>query len=64
LFLHFGCDYDKAQRMRQSDIQGIFNTKAYGEWKKSQEARQKIDMAVVERLDVLIKSIGNLAKRL
>lgn len=64
LFLNFGIDYGKALGMRRSDVQVIFDSKAYGDWKKSREATQKIDMAVIERLDVVIKSIGNLGKAL
>lgn len=64
LFLNFGIDYGKAQLMRRSDVQTIFESKAFGDWKKAQEARQKIDLAVVERLDVVIRAIGNLGKAL
>ncbi len=42
----------------------VFDSKAYGEWKKSRDANQKIDLAVIDRLDVLIKSIGGLGKLL
>jgi hypothetical protein len=64
LFLNFGIDYGKAQLMRRSDVQTIFESKAFSDWRKSQEARQKIDLAVVERLDIVIRSIGNLGKAL
>jgi hypothetical protein len=64
LFLNFGIDYEKALRMRRSDVQSIFESKAFSEWKKNREGSQKIDMAVIERLDVVIKAIGNLGKAL
>lgn len=64
LFLHFGIDYEKAPRMRSSDVRSIFQSKAFSEWKKGRESSQKVDLAVVERLDVLIKAIGNLGKAL
>lgn len=48
--------------MRSSDVRSIFQSKAYSEWRKGREAAQKLDLAVIERLDVVIKSIGNLAK--
>jgi hypothetical protein len=48
--------------MRSSDVRSIFQSKAFGEWKKGREAAQKVDLAVIERLDVLTKAVGNLAK--
>jgi len=48
--------------MRSSDVRSIFQSKAFGDWKKNVEAEHKVDIAVVERLDALIKSIGNLMK--
>jgi hypothetical protein len=62
LFLHFGIDYRQARDMRSSDVRSIFQSKAFGEWKKGREAAQKVDLAVIERLDVLTKAVGNLAK--
>lgn len=48
--------------MRSSDVRSIFQSKAFGEWKKGREAEQKVSLAVIERLDVVIKALGNLAK--
>lgn len=64
LFLNFGIDYSKAQQMRRSDVHTIFESKAFGDWKKSQEANQKLQAAIVERLDIAIKSISGLGKAL
>lgn len=64
LFLNFGTGYDKALAMRRSDVQGIFESKAFEGWKKSRESMQKIDIAVIERLDMVIRSIGNLGRAL
>lgn len=64
LFLNFDTEYSKALRMQRSNVQGIFESKAYADWKKSREANQKIDIAVIDRLDVVIKAIGNLGKAL
>ena len=62
LFLHFGIDYEQARRMRSSDVRSIFQSKAFTDWKKNREAENKVQLAVIERLDVLIRSVGNLAK--
>ena len=62
LFLNFGIDYEQAQRMRQSNVRSIFQSKTFGEWKKNREAVQKVDLAVIDRLDALIKAVGHLTK--
>ncbi len=64
LFLNFGIDYSKAQSMRRSDVQAIFESKAFSDWRKSQEANQKTQAAVIERLDLVIKSVSGLGKAL
>jgi hypothetical protein len=50
--------------MRGSDIRSIFGSKAFSDWKKSQESRQKVDAAIIERLDNVTKALGNLGKAL
>ena len=62
LFLNFGTDYAKALLMRRSDIKTIFDSKAFSDWMKTQDSRQKMDMAVIDRLDALIKLTGQLGK--
>lgn len=62
LFLNFGIDYGKALLMRRSDVTSIFESKAFSDWKKSREAQQKIDAAVLERLDGVIRAIASLGK--
>jgi phage tail tube protein FII len=48
--------------MRSSDVRSIFQSKAFGDWKKGRESEHKVALASIERLDVLIKAVGNLAK--
>lgn len=48
--------------MRSSDVRSIFQSKAFTEWKKNREGENKVQLAVIERLDVLIRSVGNLTK--
>jgi hypothetical protein len=46
--------------MRQSDIRTIFESKAYQDWKKSREAKNKLYLAICDRLDNIIRAIGSL----
>lgn len=62
LFLHFNLDIAQALKMRESDVSMVFDSKAFGEWKKARDGRNKLDMAVIDRLDALNKNIGNLGK--
>lgn len=48
--------------MRRSDIKTIFDSKAFSDWMKTQDSRQKMDMAVIDRLDAIIKLTGQLGK--
>lgn len=64
LFLHFQRSYDEATRMRRSEVREIFESSTFREWKKGREAEQKIDLAVINRLDVVIKALGQLGKAL
>lgn len=50
--------------MRRSDIQMLFASKAYKDWQKAQENRVKLQVAVIDRIDAVIKSIGSLGKAL
>lgn len=62
LFLNFGIDLDKAKRMSRSEITGLQESNAYRDWRKSREAAHKVDAAVINRLDNVIRAIGNLGK--
>jgi hypothetical protein len=62
LFLHFGVSYSDARAMRSSDVRSIFDSRAYSDWKKAQEARHKVDAAIIDRLDNVAKAIVNLGK--
>ena len=45
-------------------MRGYFESEVYQQDVKVEEARQKLDVAVVGRLDVVIKALGGLAKAL
>jgi hypothetical protein len=50
--------------MHRSSVTSLFNSQAFAQWQKSRDVHQKIDLAQIERLDMVIKSIGNLSKAL
>lgn len=50
--------------MKKSDVKTIFDSKSFKEWKRSREAQGKMDLAVCERLDNVIRAIGSLGKAL
>jgi hypothetical protein len=47
-----------------SDVDDFYQSRAFGNHRKGQEARQKYATAVVERFDGLAKQIGGLGKML
>jgi hypothetical protein len=62
LFLNFDTDFDKALQMCRSDIKQIFESKQFSDWKRSREAQGKMDLAICDRLDNVVRAIGNLGK--
>ncbi|MBI3229539.1 MAG: hypothetical protein HYZ45_04940 [Burkholderiales bacterium] len=62
LFLHFHRSYEEAAHMRRSEVREIFESSTFRDWKKAREAEQKIDVAVINRLDVVIKALGQVGK--
>jgi len=55
-------NFDKALAMRKSDIAVIFGSKAFSDWKKSKEAEGKMNLAICDRLDNLIRAVSGLGK--
>ena len=43
-------------------MQEFFGSKAFAGWKKAREQETKLQLAVIDRLDGVIKSLGALAK--
>lgn len=50
-------------RLTVSQIQQLYRTKAFDNWKKAQDAEAKISLGVIERLDNVTRAIGNLGRR-
>lgn len=42
--------------------ESFFDCKAFGDWKKSRDAEAKNQAAIVDRLNTVIRAVGNVAK--
>lgn len=60
--LHCGTPYTAALDLPLSYARAYFEHPVFTQHGKNQEARQKLDVAVVERLNALLKAIGGLGK--
>ena len=48
--------------MKRSDVKTLFESKAMKDWARAREAQGKMDLAICERLDNVIRAIGSLGK--
>ncbi len=48
--------------MQPSVVKRFFDSKQFEDWKKGKEAELKLQSAAVDRLNTVIRSIGNLGK--
>lgn len=62
LVLHCNQTIDAAHGARQSDVRAMFESKTFADWKKAREHEMKLQLAMIERLDGVIKSLHNIAK--
>lgn len=61
---HGGTPYPQALDLPRSFARGYFESEVYQQDIKVAESRQKLDVAVVTRLDAVIKALGELGKGL
>lgn len=54
--------YTDALRLPSSDMEDFFDGKAFSDWKKARESESKLQVAVVERLNEVIRGTGIVAK--
>ena len=47
-----------------SDAKRFCESKAFADWRKSRESESKVQVAIVDRLNGVIRSVGHLAKML
>jgi hypothetical protein len=62
LSLYSSTSYPEAMRMGISDARDFLESKAFETWVKNRELEQKVQLALVGRLDGVIKAIGGLGK--
>jgi len=48
--------------MNTSDAQALFESKAFRVWRENEEAKSRMDAAVVDRLNGVMRGMGILAK--
>ena len=64
LDLHGGTPYPQSLALPLSYLRAYFEHPVYQQHVKVEEARQKLDLAVVGRLDLVTKAVGLLARAL
>lgn len=52
----------EALRMTQSDVNDFFEGKAYAEWRKGREQEHKVQAAIGDRLNGVIRACGVIVK--
>lgn len=62
LALYFGQDLVSSASLTQSEIQALFDSRSFDNWKKARENREKTMGAVVKGINGVIKGIGILVK--
>lgn len=60
--LYGNTSYTEASRLPTSDIEAFFNSKAFADWRRGREAENKLQAAIVERLNEVIRGTGIVAK--
>jgi hypothetical protein len=62
LSLYFSTSLADAMRMRPSTVEKFFKSKAFKDWEKAREAELKTQVAIVARLNEVIRACGVVAK--
>lgn len=64
VLLYFGQGYRDAGAIPLSEIEQMFDSRAFENWRKSQDVDTEIQIGIGKRLDALIKGLGGLANAL
>lgn len=62
LALHANTALPLAHATHMSDVADFYQSSAFGNYRKSQEGRQKMAMAILLRFDAVMKQINGLGK--
>lgn len=62
LSLYSSTSFNEALQMPVSMAEQFFESKSFADWKKSRESELKIQSAVVDRLNSVVRAVGMVAK--
>lgn len=62
LALYFGQDLEQAGKLTETRVRKLFESKPFDNWKSARENERKVVQAEINRLDAIIKSLGNVAQ--
>lgn len=62
LALYFGQDLVRCGQLTYSRVKKLFDSKPFDNWRQGRENETKARAAELQRLDTIIKSIGNLTQ--
>lgn len=62
LALYFGQDLIQCGKLTETRIRKLFESKPFENWKSNRENEHKAVQAELNRLDAIIKSLGNVAQ--
>lgn len=60
--LYGNTDYPDAMKMSASAVADFFKSKSFQDWRKCEESRMKVQTAIVERLNEVIRGTGIVAR--
>lgn len=60
--MYFGQDLTQCGKLTETRIRALFESKPFSNWKASRENERKGVQATINRLDAVIKSLGNVAQ--
>ncbi|HEY4529170.1 MAG TPA: hypothetical protein VIG97_02390 [Luteimonas sp.] len=64
LSLYSSTSLPEAMTLSASDARRFCESKAFADWRSTREGESKLQAAIVDRLNGVIRSVGNLAKML
>lgn len=62
--LHGNTAYPLALSMGMSEVNEFFDSKAFGNYKKTQESRQKVSVTLITQFNSVLGAMGGLGKLL
>ena len=60
--LYGNTDYPRGMKLTASVVSDFFKSKSFQDWRKVEESRMKVQTAIVERLNEVIRGTGIVAR--